>query len=169
MTGKQAMEDAYFFIAVLSGQMYALPLNSVVEVTPAVALSKPNPDLSGDSISSKLSDLSPGTFNYHGKLLPILNLRKWLNLPDQALDASQFLLVVKCDGLMAGCLVDDVEDVCQFSQLQNSEQSWLPSGDGKITVLTLATRVLFMINENLLASDIKRLDLFLHAEQVPSL
>ncbi len=54
-----------------------------------------------------------GVLNYHGVPIPVISLRRRLNLADKPLDLSDEIIIFRRDHALFGILVDDAEDVTE--------------------------------------------------------
>lgn len=88
----------------VAGRRVALPLESVQQVLPAVA---PEP-LPG------APEVIRGVVNLHGELLPLLDLRARLGLPDGSLDPDHHLVACAVAGRTVALHVDEAETVAQL-------------------------------------------------------
>lgn len=82
----------------IEGQRYALPLSAVVQVLPMVAVS-PLP---------KAPPVALGAVNLHGQVVPVLDIRRRLDLPSRNYGLSDRLLVVRTDRRILAAPVDEV-------------------------------------------------------------
>jgi purine-binding chemotaxis protein CheW len=89
----------------VDGHRWGLPLESVVEIHPAVQLS-PLPDA---------PDVVVGLLNRRGHVLPVLDLRRRLGLPIRPLQVEDRLVVLHVDHRAVALLVDAALDVLAVS------------------------------------------------------
>jgi|FLYN01.1.fsa_nt_gi purine-binding chemotaxis protein CheW len=85
----------------LADQLYAAPIDYVVEVASMVEL-------------TTLPNSPPGVLgiaNRHGSVLPVLDLRRVFELETAPVDSSTLFVVVTHDGQMVGLVVDEVHQV----------------------------------------------------------
>ncbi len=59
-------------------------------------------------------DFVEGVVNLRGKIIPVVNLRKRLNLPPIENDANTRIIVVEIDGNTVGFVVDEVKQVLRI-------------------------------------------------------
>jgi purine-binding chemotaxis protein CheW len=79
-------------------QRYAIPLVAVEQVVRAVAIT-PLPDVPA---------IICGIINVHGRIIPILNIRHRLQLPERDIDISDQLIIVQMPTRTVGFFVDSV-------------------------------------------------------------
>ena len=84
----------------LDEQEYALDVANVVEVVRMVAITK----------SSQAAGAFVGMINLRGLVIPVLNLRQCLGLPDKAISLDDQLLIVQVGERNAALIVDSVEE-----------------------------------------------------------
>lgn len=96
-------ERTRFLILSLEGEAYAVPISRLLEITVPRNIQK-DPDL---------TELFEGKFEFRGKLIPVLNIKKILRLPGAA---GTTLLVVKSGKGTLGVLVDEVTEILDTDQ-----------------------------------------------------
>jgi purine-binding chemotaxis protein CheW len=89
----------------LDQRIYTLPLQTVVQVMPMVTIT-PLPQ------SNKNLD---GIINYRGRAVPVVNMRRYLGLPELRLGLYTPIMLVYINGRQVGLIVDDVIDVLLVS------------------------------------------------------
>jgi purine-binding chemotaxis protein CheW len=85
----------------LDGRTYALPLNDVAQIIPMVALT-PLP---------QAHPAIQGVMNFRGRAVPVVNMRRYLNLPAVDMQLHTPIMLVTINALMLGLIVDDVLDI----------------------------------------------------------
>ncbi len=85
-------------VFLVDGQRYALPLSAVDRAVRAVAVT-PLPEMPPQIL---------GAVNIHGRVLPVLSLRRWLGRPDREVCALDELLIAHTVAQTLVLLVDDV-------------------------------------------------------------
>lgn len=88
----------------LAGERYALPLNVVREIC-RVRNITPLPGLPAAVL---------GATGLRGEVLPVLDLRRILRLPEEPVGPASRLLVVQHEKTTAAMLVDQVEDIAEL-------------------------------------------------------
>ena len=96
-------EGTRFLILSLDGEAYAVPISRLLEITVPRNIQK-DPNLTG---------LFEGKFEFRGKMIPVLNIKKILNLPGAA---GTTLLVIKGGKGTLGVLVDAVTEILDTDQ-----------------------------------------------------
>ena len=97
-TGKSVV---VFFV---EGYRYGMPLELVERVAPLVEIT-PVPD-APDSVM--------GIINVRGKVMPVINLRRKLHLPNRDLKLSDQLLICRVNGRQLSVLVDGIEGATEY-------------------------------------------------------
>ena len=96
-------ERARFLILSLGGEDYAIAITRLLEITASRQLQKdPN-----------LTEMFEGKFEYRGKLIPVLNIKKVFKLSGPP---GATLLVVKSSKGVLGILVDAVTEILDTDQ-----------------------------------------------------
>jgi purine-binding chemotaxis protein CheW len=98
-------EGTRFLILSLEGDGYAIPVSRLVEITVPSNLQK-DPDL---------SDAFEGRFEFRGRSIPVLNIKKSLRLSGKP---GKTLLVVKSGAGMLGILADAVTEIVEADPRQ---------------------------------------------------
>jgi len=88
-------------VFLVDGQRYALPLSAVDRAVRSVAVT-PLPEM---------PTLILGAINVHGRVLPVLSLRRWLGRPDRDVRALDELLIAHTAAQTLVLLVDEVGGV----------------------------------------------------------
>lgn len=57
-----------------------------------------------------------GVINLRGKIIPVVDLRKKLGFPERPHDKSTRIIVVECDSLIIGFVVDSVSEVLRITR-----------------------------------------------------
>ena len=108
-------ETTGYFLTFLMGDRYlALPLERVERVIRMAALI-PLPDAPSWVV---------GILNFHGTILPVIDLRKRLGLSDREVDLAQRILVIRTKRRKLGVLADAADEVIFVSE----EHRALPEG-----------------------------------------
>ncbi len=119
----------------LSEKVYALLLDSVVQIVPMVALTA----LPG------MPQALAGIMNFRGRSIPVIDLRCYLGLPPIAPGLYTPIVIVRApgsSGQMVGLMVDEVRDVVEVLQAGSSQiADLLPSGLGALPTLSEIVRI----------------------------
>lgn len=94
---------------------FAFPLSSIGSVIRAVAIRKV-PDI---------NELIEGVFDFHGTIIPLINLRKRFGLPERSLAVQDRIIIVDTEQGKMAVSVDQVEFV-RF--IKNDDLVVIPSG-----------------------------------------
>jgi len=105
---RSAAEMQHVLAFNLAQRMYALPLAAVVQIIPMVALT-PVP---------QMPPAVEGLMNFRGKAVPLINLRRYLGLPECALALHTPIILLMVEGRTVGLIVDAVIDVLQIDAQQ---------------------------------------------------
>ena len=139
------------FIFTINEQHYALPLSVVERVVWAVELlSVP-----------KAPDILQGLINIKGEIIPVMNIRKILHLPERKMDINDRIVFSRTSAREVAFIVDKVEGVVALSPagMDNARQNFpemehFLEGIGRFkdnTVFIYNVDKLFS-NQNLMAS-----------------
>lgn len=101
-----ANEVEQFIVFTIDGEEYAIPITDIREVV-EVALITPVPD----SLPFVL-----GIMNLRGKIVPILDLEKRLNLTREQEAASRHILITDYENNLMGVQVDQVQEVLRVAK-----------------------------------------------------
>jgi purine-binding chemotaxis protein CheW len=107
-------ETRHCVVFSLDDQYFALPLSSVERIVRAVSVT-PLP---------KTSEIVLGIINLHGRILPVINIRRRFSLPDTEIDANHHFIIGKTSEVSVAILVDNVMDIVEISEdqfVQNKE------------------------------------------------
>jgi chemotaxis signal transduction protein len=97
------VEKSRFLILLLQGESFAIPIASLLEITVPRNIQK----------DQKLSEIFEGRFDYRGKLIPVVNLKKVLKV---AGNPGGSLIVVKSSKGVLGLLVDAAKELLETGQ-----------------------------------------------------
>lgn len=92
-------------LASLSGTQIGFPADSVHEIVRAVAIA-PLPGAPA---------IIEGAINLHGRIVPVVDVRRRLELPPEPLAPDQFLIALEARDRIIAVRVDDVEDVIEIA------------------------------------------------------
>jgi len=97
-----------------------------------------------------------GVVNLRGKIIPVVNLRTKLGLPNAEHDKSTRIIVLELDGMVLGFIVDSVSEVMRIPDA-NVEPAPAITGstDTKYIegVINLSDRILIILDLKMLLSD----------------
>ena len=97
-----------FLFFQIADQHFALPVACVERVLPAMEITP---------VEGAPSSLL-GIIDVHGKIIPVIDIRKRLALPVKAIDLSDQLIIVKTSTIQIAFVSDQVEDVVSLSEEQ---------------------------------------------------
>ncbi len=92
-----------FLIVSLGGESYAMPITRLVEIAVPQAIKK----------DANLTEVFEGKFDFRGKWIPVLNIKKIFRLPGKP--GTALLVVTSAKGIL-GMLVDAVTEIIDTGQ-----------------------------------------------------
>lgn len=105
-SGTALLTGEHEFLAfALGGEQYGIDIQTVQEIRKMDALT---------TMANAPAHLK-GVINLRGIIVPIVDLRVWLGLPDAKFDLNTVVIVVSLHGHTVGLVVDGVSDVCTLS------------------------------------------------------
>jgi purine-binding chemotaxis protein CheW len=123
------------FCFIINDQQIGFPLNSVDRLLQAVAF----------TVVPNSPPMVHGLINFYGSLIPVINFRRRLKLPEKPIVADDYFLIVDTPRRKLAIVIDEVEDVLNFSEgdLINASTlepgltgfGFLKRGDGIILVI----------------------------------
>lgn len=129
----------------LGRQIFALPIEPIQQIIEMVTIT-PVPQVN-NSIE--------GVINYHGSLVPVINLRRHLSLPEEPLWLNTPIILVMISGRLVGLIVDEVMDVINRpTGLIFQPIDILPDGMGEVPILKGLTQ---LQDEMVMLLDLERL------------
>ena len=124
----------------LDGQVYAVPLAQVAEITPLLELNR----------IPHMPKSVEGLLDHRGQVLPVINLRKRMNLGEQETSLSRNIVVLNLGGgSPVGILVDTVDAVITAATEQLVPASLLltgPEGAWVSNFILLEERIIALLN-----------------------
>jgi purine-binding chemotaxis protein CheW len=110
----------------LGSQTYALPIAPVRQIIEMVTIT-PLP---------QINHTVAGVINFHGTLVPVINLRRHLSMDDAPLQLHTPIILVNISERLVGLIVDQVLDVLERTADQIIDpNNLLPEGMGDIPLL----------------------------------
>ncbi len=120
------MDQVHILIFRLDQQAFAFSIDAVTQIIDMVAI-LPLP---------KADPTFEGVINLHGRMLPVINLRRILYDTPCPCGLHTPILLVKIDGQMTGLIVDEVLDVAGLPSKQIATPAdFLPPGIRSIPIL----------------------------------
>ncbi|MCX7681727.1 MAG: chemotaxis protein CheW [Anaerolineae bacterium] len=89
----------------LGGQMYALPIESIVRIIEIVPVT-PLP---------QVDNVVKGVINVHSTAVPVVDMRCLFDLPEAPVHLYTPIILVRLHGVMVGLIVDEVVDVLHLA------------------------------------------------------
>ena len=87
----------------LDDQQFGLNLSSVERIVRAVEIT-PLPESPGEIL---------GIINVEGRVMPVLNTRKWLGLPEREIELQDVFVIVSMNGQSIALVADEVKPVTE--------------------------------------------------------
>ncbi len=106
----EVRSDQYFIFS-LEGMYYAMALPTVERVIRAVEL----------ILVAKMPDCMLGLINVKGQIIPVVNIRKQLGLPDREMDIDDRIIISQGPNQAIAFIVDEVEGIADQSFKISSE------------------------------------------------
>jgi len=107
----QEKKNIHFVCFRLDTNHYAIPLDYVDRVLRMVAISK----------VPEAPDWMVGVIDLQGKVIPVLDLRKRFNLPEQAIHPDNRMIVLHRNEKRYAITADDVTQVANISQMTSKQ------------------------------------------------
>ncbi len=120
----------------IDGHKFGLRLQSVQRVVQAVEI-QPVPDVP-DSIA--------GLINVHGTIVPVLNTRKRLGLPERPLALSDYFVIATTDKQPIALIVDSIQGVVDHASDQLTSLTGVLPEDSPASVLRMVDGILLVYN-----------------------
>ncbi len=121
----------------IDSQRYALPLTAVERIIRVVEI-LPVPGA---------PPILLGVINVHGQMLPVFDVRRWLNLPTRDVELSDRLIIIRTKTGRAVLLVDTVDGVIKPSLLDIARaQSTTGASEYFSGILELDGDVMYICN-----------------------
>jgi len=141
-----------YFLFILEDKYFAFPLSSVERVLRAVKL----------TIIPEGPTSLQGVINMHGKIIPVVDIRKKLGLPDREMGLhDRIILTLSSIGPVA-FVVDNVMDVAEFSedQVDEAEEIFPEMEQYLLGIARLNTKTVLIYDVDILLSqlDISTID-----------
>jgi purine-binding chemotaxis protein CheW len=110
----------------LAEHLYALPIEPVVQIVEMVAITPiPNVNRSVE-----------GVVNYHGATIPVINLRRYLGMPETPINLDMHIMIVRVAERTVGLVMDSVLQVMDVLEDQIAPASdILPTEMGEVRIL----------------------------------
>ena len=90
----------------LTEKIYAIPAKKIIEIVRLPAL----------TVLEKLPDYIVGVMNIRGKIISVIDLRKYLGIPQVKYSVDHNVLIINHEDKTVGIIVDSVKDVIQFNK-----------------------------------------------------
>lgn len=98
----------------VAGQRYGLPVEHVIQIVELVSITQ----------LPAAPKIVVGVINFRGRIIPVVDMRRRLNLPRQPYGLRTPIIISRLNGRATGMIVDRVHDVIdlQPEQTEQSEQ-----------------------------------------------
>ncbi len=132
----------------LHNELFGFNISLIGEITEVVALNS----------VPKAPDCIVGVMNYHGKIVAVLSLARFFNLPSHERGALSRIIVLALPGYSIGLLVDNIKEITHFP-VESNERNPMEGEDFKNiyveTVLSVGDSLVNMINIKKLLTDLE--------------
>ena len=118
----------------LDSQNYAFPLNSVFTVIPSQSITE---------LESSI-DFFCGIIDYHGEILPVINLRKKFRLNDSEMKISDRFIIAETDNGKIGFIVDAVDEIISVIPEEITESTTIFNGLSYVRLVNLETGIVML-------------------------
>ena len=108
MSDTNSVEDQIIVLFRLDEQSYALYLSAVERVIPTVEITQ----------LPKAPDIVMGVVNFHGAIIPVINIRKRFNLPIREIGLGDHLIIARIPNRLVALVVDSVTSVHELEHGQ---------------------------------------------------
>ncbi len=110
----QVVSDNRLVVFKLAGEDYGVNIEQVHTVEKVMPITR----------VPRAPHFVDGVINLRGEVVPVVNLRKRLGLPEKGIDENTHIVVVVVDGQMTGLLVDEISQVLTLPEaaIQPAEQ-----------------------------------------------
>jgi purine-binding chemotaxis protein CheW len=96
----------HYLIFILEKERYALSVSSVERIFQAVNITH----------LPEGPDILKGIIKMKGLIVPVINIRKRLNLPDKELELSDTMIIARTEKLIVALLVDEVTGLMEIEE-----------------------------------------------------
>ena len=132
----------------LHNELFGFNISLIDEITEVAALNS----------VPKTPDCIVGVINYHGKVVAVLSLARFFNLPSHERGALSRIIVLALPGYSIGLLVDNIKEIT-FIPVESNERNPMEGEDFKNVyvemVLSIGDSLVNMINIKKLLADIE--------------
>jgi len=119
----------------LDDQRYGLNLSSVERIVRAVEIT-PLP---------AAPCVILGVINVEGRIMPVLNTRKWLGLPERDIELQDVFIIVSANGHSAALVADEVKPVVEVPVNQMTDSQEIVSSSGSVERIAKSDDGLIMV------------------------
>lgn len=137
----------------LEGQRYTLELRYVHTVLPSLWIS---PLLNCPGVVM-------GLINFHGRVLPVVNLRKRLNLPEKSVDLTDKFIWASVDGWDLVLIADQVEGIVSVEDKNLMDSTALPVAPTTLKGIVAMPDGILLIQNLAAVLDLKERETLSHA------
>ncbi len=119
----------------LDDQKYGLNLSSVERIVRAVEIT-PLPDAPCEIL---------GVINVEGRIMPVLNTRKWLGLPERDIELQDVFIIVSANDHSVALVADEVKPVVEVPVDQMTDSQEVVNSSGSVRGIAKSEDGLIMI------------------------
>jgi purine-binding chemotaxis protein CheW len=139
----------HLFIFTIESQRFGLNLDVIQRVERAVEV----------KVVPEMPSLISGIINYHGKILPVLDLRKKLKIADKAVSADMHFLVVTTRIRQLILIADAVDGVIKVSPDRFTQGSEIEKDFTQASFIRLDDGIIFVYDVDRFLSDLDEAEL----------
>lgn len=146
--GRDSPLEEQIIVFGLHDELFGFRISLIGEITEVVALNN----------VPKAPGFISGVINYHGKIVSVLSLARFFNIPSHERGAVARIIVLDMPGYSVGLLVDNVKEIASFpveSEGRNPMEGEEFKNIYVEKVLTMRGSLVNMINVKKLLSDLE--------------
>lgn len=119
----------------LDNQQYGLNLSSVERIVRAVEIT-PLPDAPCAIL---------GVIDVEGRIMPVLNTRKWLGLPERDIELQDVFIIVSANGHSVALVADEVKPVVEVPVDRMTDSQEIVNSSGSVRGIAKSDEGLIMV------------------------
>ncbi|MCD6319061.1 MAG: purine-binding chemotaxis protein CheW [Candidatus Desulfofervidaceae bacterium] len=119
----KSQSEQLFLYFRLGTEYYALKMEEIREITSKMPIFK----------VPGCQDYILGVVNLRGEIIPVIDLKKRLNLGESTLEKDFRVIIIRIFGEPLGMVVDEIEDMAAVSEILPDEEEQLLEGKIRVT------------------------------------
>ncbi len=143
---------------IMDEQLYAIPIKYIYRVERAVEITTiPN-----------IPDYLSGVIDYHGKIIPVLNLRHFLGLPVKEIEIGNRIFIIELLEKRYAMVADYLKDIISINESEFVETSEIMPDSEIMQIFRLDAGIVFVLDLLLIVNRIDQqiLDKLAHSEDI---